>query len=76
MAISGYQRHNFNDWLALATTLSFENVVRTKLNAGNSWGADLSAGPLFQVSAVIAVLPKIHYAYEHNYPSVIDKPDT
>jgi len=76
MAVSGYQRHNLNDWLALVTTLSLKNVIRTKGNSSDSWGAELAAGPLFQVSDDIALLPRIHYAYERNYPSVFDKPDT
>jgi hypothetical protein len=76
IGIYGYQRHSLNDWLALVTTLSFEHVVRTKPDSGNSWGADLSVGPLFQVSDDIAILPGIHYSYEHNYPAVIDIPDT
>jgi hypothetical protein len=75
MGISGYQRHQFADWLALVTTLSLENVIRTKSNSSDSWGAEFAAGPLFQISNDIAVLPKIHYAYERNFPSVIDIPD-
>lgn len=72
-AISEYQRHKFNDWLALVTTISFENLYRQR-NRGDAWGAELAVGPLFQVSDDIALRPEIHYAYEHNYPSVIDKP--
>jgi len=74
--VSGYQRHKFNDWLALVTTLSFDSVVRTKSNSSDSWGADLAVGPMFQMSDDISLLPQIHYALERNYPSVYDKPET
>lgn len=76
MVMSGGLRHNFNDWLALVTTLSLEHVIRTKGNSGDSWGAELSAGPFFQITDDIAILPKIYYALEHNYPSAIYKPET
>lgn len=74
--VSGYQRHNFNDWLALVSTLSFESVVRTKSKTSDSWGADLAVDPMLQMSDAISLLPQIHYALERNYPSVFDKPDT